>query len=64
MQTTLVGHETAPVPQILPNEPEGIGQEQSLPLTQRIAQARQQFNQFKIKTPDPTVERDLKHGWL
>jgi len=64
VQTTLVGHETAPVPQILPNEPEGIGQEQSLPLTQRIAQARQQFNQFKIKTPDPTVERDLKHGWL
>jgi N-6 DNA Methylase len=30
----------------------------------RLIQARQQFDRFTVKRPDPALKRDLAHGWM
>jgi|GEM_PF-994252 len=45
-----------------PNEPYPLIQPEAI--AERIARARQRFEGFAIKKPDPTIRRDLTHGWM
>ncbi|MBV9468393.1 MAG: SAM-dependent DNA methyltransferase [Abitibacteriaceae bacterium] len=48
----------------VPSFPDPSAQEHSSPTPQHICQARQRFNNFPIKKPDPTIHRELSHGWM
>lgn len=61
MQTELLSQAVQPSQSTAP-QPDA--QTHSYPASQRIYQARQQFHDFQIETPDPGVHRELAHGWL